>query len=155
MSSGATAGQPIWFGFVGAGPWAQYYHAPLLSTGPETRLDVVWARRREQAEGLAAEFGCRAVMSVDELLDSCEAVAFAVPPDVQARLAPLAARTGKHLLIEKPVGFTLEQGEALAEALNESGVVNMLMLKPVLRVERRVHPRSVGTGTERQRPHGK
>jgi predicted dehydrogenase len=116
---------PISFGLVGAGPWAEYYHGPLLSTGPETRLDVVWARRPEQAEALAARFGARAVATYEELLDACEAVAFTVPPDVQASLA---ARAGKHLLIEKPVGFTVEQGEALAAALNESGAVNMLML---------------------------
>jgi hypothetical protein len=35
-----------------------------------------------------------------------DAVAFAVPPDVQAELAVVAAQAGKHLLLDKPVATT-------------------------------------------------
>ncbi|MBV9935452.1 MAG: Gfo/Idh/MocA family oxidoreductase, partial [Actinobacteria bacterium] len=89
-------------GLVGAGPWAQFVHGPMLAAGPETRLAGVWARRPEAADELAVRFGSQAFATYDDLLDGCDAVAFAVPPMVQAELAVTAAQAGKALLLEKP-----------------------------------------------------
>lgn len=95
---------PVKVGLVGAGPWARAVHARVLAAGPETRLTSVWARRAEAARETAEPHGAAAVTRFEELLDGCEAVAFAVPPAVQAELAPLAAKAGKALLLEKPLG---------------------------------------------------
>ena len=116
-------------GLVGAGPWAEMFHAPMLSEGPRTRLEVVWARRRDAAEKLAAAHGATAVSTYAELLERCDAVAFAVPPDVQSELAPSAARAGRHLLVEKPLAFTLADAERLTTAVDEAGVRTVLMLR--------------------------
>jgi predicted dehydrogenase len=115
-------------GLVGAGPWAGMLHAPMLAGGPETRLAGVWARRPEAAAALAAAHGAQAVGSLEELWDRCDAVAFAVPPDVQAELATAAARAGKHLLLDKPVALTVAAAEALAGAVAEAGVVSQMVL---------------------------
>jgi predicted dehydrogenase len=79
-------------GLVGAGPWAEMMHAKVLGSGPETRLVGVWARRPEAAAALAAKYGGRGYDDYAAMLADCEAVAFAVPPDVQARMAVEAAR---------------------------------------------------------------
>ena len=115
-------------GLVGAGPWAEMLHAPMLAGGPETTLAGVWARRPEAARALAAAHGSRAVGSLEELWAVCEAVAFAVPPDVQAELATAAARAGRHLLLDKPVALTVEAAEGLAAAVDEAGVVSQMVL---------------------------
>jgi predicted dehydrogenase len=115
-------------GLVGAGPWAGILHAPMLASGPETTLAGVWARRPEAAQALAAAHGTRAAGSLEELWDRCEAVAFAVPPDVQAELATTAARAGKHLLLEKPMALGVAAARELAEAASEAGVVSQLVL---------------------------
>ena len=62
------------------------------------------------------------------LLVDCEAVAFAVPPDVQAAMATEAARAGKALLLDKPIGLTLPEAEALTAAVDAAGVVSQLVL---------------------------
>jgi predicted dehydrogenase len=116
-------------GLVGAGPWAAMFHAPMLAAGPRTSLDVVWARRSEAAEELASSHGATAVSSYEELLDRCDGVAFAVPPDVQAELAPAAAQAGRHLLLEKPLAFTVAEAERIATAVDEAGVRTVLMLR--------------------------
>jgi predicted dehydrogenase len=121
-------------GLVGAGPWAATMHGPVLAAGPETRLSAVWARRPDAAAQLAARLGTYAARSYEELLDRCEAVAFAVPPDVQAALATRAARAGKALLLEKPLALDLAGARALADAVAESGVVTQLVLT------KRYHP---------------
>jgi predicted dehydrogenase len=115
-------------GLVGAGPWAGMLHAPMLAGGPETTLAGVWARRPEAARALAEAHGARAVGSLGELWDVCEAVAFAVPPDVQVELATAAARAGKHLLLDKPVALSVAAAEDLARVVSEAGVVSQLVL---------------------------
>ncbi|MEU4425047.1 Gfo/Idh/MocA family oxidoreductase [Actinoplanes sp. NPDC024001] len=127
---------PVSVGLVGAGPWAATMHGPVLAAGPETRLAAVWARRPGAAADLAGRLGAYAAGSYEELLDRCEAVAFAVPPDVQAALAPRAARAGKALLLEKPLALDLRGAQALADAVADAGVVSQLVLT------KRYHPRT-------------
>ena len=119
---------PLRMGLVGAGPWAGMVHAPLLAGGPGTSLVVVWARRHDAAEELASRYGAVAAASYEDLLDQCDAVAFAVPPDVQAELATRAAQAGKHLLLEKPLAFELADAERLAAAVDEAGVSTLMFL---------------------------
>ena len=126
--------RPVEVGLVGAGPWAAQMHGPVLAAGPQTRLAAVWARRTDAATQLATELGTHAAGSFEELLERCEAVAFAVPPDVQAALAPRAARAGKALLLEKPLALDLGGARAIADAAAESGVVTQLVLT------KRYHP---------------
>ncbi|GGX59935.1 Gfo/Idh/MocA family protein [Streptomyces fructofermentans] len=119
---------PVEVGLVGAGPWARGVHAPVLAAGPETRLTAVWARRQEAARETAAAHGADAVADFDELLDRCEAVAFAVPPDIQADLAVRAARAGKALLLEKPIGLDLPSARRLVDVIEETGVASQVFL---------------------------
>jgi predicted dehydrogenase len=115
-------------GLVGAGPWAAMFHAPMLAAAERLQFSAVWARRRQAAEQLARPVGAIPVDSFEELLDQCDAVAFAVPPDVQAALAVQAAQRGRHLLLEKPLATTLEDAERLVAAVDRAGVVTQLVL---------------------------
>jgi predicted dehydrogenase len=119
---------PVAVGLVGAGPWARMVHAPLLANHPRTTLAGVWARRPEAAADVASSHGATAYERYDEMLDHCDAVAFAVPPDVQAEHAATAARAGKTLLLEKPIGLDLAQAQGLVDAVAAAGVRSMLFL---------------------------
>ncbi|MEU6678934.1 Gfo/Idh/MocA family oxidoreductase [Streptomyces sp. NPDC046925] len=132
--SAAGSPAPVRVGLVGAGPWARVMHARMLAAGPETTLAAVWARRPEAAAETAAPYGAAVAASFDELLDHCEAVAFAVPPAVQAELAPRAAKAGKALLLEKPLAPDLAGARRVADAVEEAGVVSQLVLT------KRYHP---------------
>jgi predicted dehydrogenase len=103
-------------------------HAPVLAAGPETRLAGVWARRTEAAEQLAAAHRVAAFASFDELLDNCEAVAFAIAPGAQPELAARAARAGKAVLLEKPIAESLSEARRLADAVGEAGVGSLVVL---------------------------
>ena len=103
-------------------------HAPILAAGPETTLAGVWARRSDAAERLASRYGAPTFSTRQELYDNCDAVAFAVPPDVQAEHAAEAARAGKAVLLEKPIAGSLAGAEALAEAVAAAGVASMVVL---------------------------
>lgn len=122
------AGEPIPVGLVGAGPWASILHAPMLAAGPETRLAGVWARRPEAAAELAARHGTEAFLRIEDLFDRCAAVAFAVPPEVQAELALAAAAAGKAVLLEKPIAADIAGAERLADAVGAAGVASVVVL---------------------------
>ncbi|MCM2389474.1 Gfo/Idh/MocA family protein [Streptomyces albipurpureus] len=125
---------PVRVGLVGAGPWARAMHARSLAAGPETTLAGVWARRPEAAAETAAPYGAPVAATFEELLDLSEAVAFAVPPAIQAELAVRAARAGKPMLLEKPLGPDLASARAVADAVSEHRVVTQLVLT------KRYHP---------------
>jgi predicted dehydrogenase len=103
-------------------------HAPGIADHPGTTLSAVWARRPEAAQDLANKFGAEVAADPDELLSTVDAVAFAVPPDVQAGLAVKAAHAGKHVILEKPIASTVEDAERLADAVTEAGVASLVML---------------------------
>lgn len=113
-------------GLVGGGPWARRVHGPALAAHPGTELTGVWTRRPEPAAELTGMLGGRAAGSFDELLDGVDAVAFAVPPQVQGELAVRAAAAGKHLICEKPLAGDLDAARAVAGAA--AGVTSALVL---------------------------
>ncbi|MFG1695966.1 Gfo/Idh/MocA family protein [Nonomuraea sp. NPDC049309] len=115
--------EPVAVGLIGAGPWARMAHAPMLAKSPHTRLAGVWARRPEAA----AELGAPVYASVEELFDNCEAVAFCVPPAVQAEYAVRAARAGKALLLEKPLADEPAAARRVADAIAEAGVASQMV----------------------------
>ncbi len=113
-------------GLLGTGPWAQVAHAPALSRHGELDFVGVWGRRTAPTKELADSYGVRAYDDVDTLLADVDAVAVALPPDIQAELAVRAARAGCHLLLDKPLASTVEQGRAVVEAAEAAGVTSVV-----------------------------
>lgn len=111
------------FGLIGTGYWAAAVHAPGIVAHPQAELVGVWGRGPAKAEALAARFGVQAFADVDELIESVEAVAFAVPPDIQAELAVRAAEAGRSLLLEKPLALTVAAADRIVQAVRAPTVV--------------------------------
>jgi len=107
------------FGLFGTGPWAHLAHAPALAEHPDVEFVGVWGRNPEKAAELAALHGAKPNPEIDELIGEVDAVAIALPPDVQAPIALRAARAGRHLLLDKPVAFTNEAAAELVAAVAE------------------------------------
>jgi predicted dehydrogenase len=120
--------EPLRIGLIGAGPWARSVHAPAIAAHPATELVSVWARRAGLAADIAVEHGASVADSPAELIASVDAVAFAVPPDVQAELAITAAEAGRHLVLEKPVAATAPDAQRLADAVTDAGVASIVLL---------------------------
>ncbi|MFC4492967.1 Gfo/Idh/MocA family protein [Streptomyces ovatisporus] len=114
------------FGLLGTGPWAASTHGPALATHKDAQLTGVWGRRPEAARALADELGTRPYDDVDALLSDCDAVAVALPPDVQAPLAVRAAGAGCHLLLDKPVATTPEAARQVSDAVRAAGVASVV-----------------------------
>jgi predicted dehydrogenase len=114
------------FGLVGTGYWAQITHAPALASTPGAELTAIWGRDPAAAAELAASHGATAHADFDAFLDDVDAVAFSVPPHVQAPLAIRAAQAGKHLLLEKPIALSPDDADKLAAAVEEARVASVV-----------------------------
>lgn len=114
------------FGLVGTGHWAKITHAPALASTPGAELVAVWGRDPAAAAALATAHGATAYADFDRFLGSVDAVAFAVPPHIQAPLALRAAQLGKHLLLEKPVALSVSDADKLVAAVEEAQVASVV-----------------------------
>lgn len=114
------------FGLVGTGDWARRTHAPALASTEGIELAAVWGRNPAAADALAGAYGATAFSDLTQFLDSVDAVAFAVPPDVQSGIATRAASAGKHLLLEKPIATDEAAADDLADAVHASGVASVV-----------------------------
>ena len=114
------------FGLVGTGYWAQITHAPALASTPGAELTAVWGRDQAAAAAIAREHGAVACADFGALLDQVDAVAFAVPPHIQAPLAVRAAEAGKHLLLEKPVALSPADADKIVAAVEEAQVASVV-----------------------------
>ncbi|GAB2630848.1 Gfo/Idh/MocA family protein [Kribbella swartbergensis] len=114
------------FGLVGTGPWARLTHGPGLRAAPDAELVGVWGRDAGRTAAIAADLEVPPYGDYAELLESVDAVAFAVPPKVQASMALEAAAVGKHLLLEKPVADSLADARALADEAADEGIASVV-----------------------------
>lgn len=121
-----SAPGPLRFGLAGTGHWASIVHAPALASTEGIELAAIWGRGAEAAAALAASHRARAYGDFDAFLADVDAVAFAVPPDIQAGLAIRAAAAGRHLLLEKPIATSEPAADTLVRAVEDAGVASVV-----------------------------
>jgi predicted dehydrogenase len=114
------------FGVLGTGYWAQEAHAAALAASDQAELVAVWGRDPARADAAAGRFGVAGYRDLDRLLAEVDAVAIAVPPDVQARLAVRAAAAGRHLLLDKPLALSLEAADRVVAAVADARVASLV-----------------------------
>ncbi len=119
-------------GVLGAGWWATFAHIPALLSHPRAELVAIQKGDRERASKVAADFGVPyACTETSELLsiDGLEAVVVSSSPHLHFEQAAAALQMGKHVLIEKPMTFTVSQARQLLE-LADRGNLQFLISCP-------------------------
>jgi predicted dehydrogenase len=118
----------ITVGLAGAGHRATDVYAPALASCLGTQFAGIWAPRAQAAGLLAATYGVTAYERFEQLLDQCDAVAFAVPPAAQPDLAGAAARRGKAVLLEVPIAADVTGARVLTETATAARCVTQIAL---------------------------
>ncbi|WP_320067680.1 Gfo/Idh/MocA family oxidoreductase [Micromonospora sp. RTGN7] len=126
------------FGLFGTGHWAAETHAAAIGAHSRAELVGVWGRNPDRAAELARRHGVPAFTEVDALIDACDAVAVALPPDVQSDIAVRAASAGRHLLLDKPLALNLADADRVVAAAGQSGVASVVFFT------QRFHPNVTG-----------
>jgi predicted dehydrogenase len=115
-------GTMLRFGLLGTGYWAAETQAAGLHGHPDAEFVGVWGRDPAKATALAERYGVGAYDDVDALFADVDAVAVALPPQVQGGLALRAAQAGRHLLLDKPVALSVEVADGIVDALAAKGL---------------------------------
>ena len=117
------------WGIIGMGDIATRVTAPAMAQAKNNRLAAVMRRDLNRAKELAREYGApKAYGTVRELLedDEIDAVYVATPVHAHADQTIQAAEQGKHVLCEKPMALSAEEGERMVEACDANGVKLMV-----------------------------
>ena len=115
----------VGWGVIGCGLLVNTFTIPDgILEAPNARLVGVSDVVAERAEETAGRFEVRAYADTDELLSdpSIEAVYVATPTSSHAELTIAAARRGKHVLCEKPMGLNPREVEEMVRVCREEGV---------------------------------
>jgi predicted dehydrogenase len=118
----------IGIAIVGAGYWGPNLVRNVQAT-PGVRLEYLCDLDLDRAKRVLGEYSTvRASRSFDEVLadPAVNAVAIATPAGTHFELAMKAIEAGKHVLVEKPLAPTYEEGRLLVEAAERRGLVLML-----------------------------
>src|SRR5689334_20131522 len=91
---------------------ARVYHE-LQQQGQGVELVAVVDADAGQAQSVAAQFGCKALSSVDELAGRVDAASVAVPTVHHLSVAASLMAAGVDVLIEKPLASSIEEADEL------------------------------------------
>jgi phthalate 4,5-cis-dihydrodiol dehydrogenase len=97
---------------------------PAFAAHPRIELIAAADPREDARMRFAAEFGGRAYSSVEALCadPEIEAVYVATPHEFHAQNVIAAAKSGKHVLVEKPMALSIAECQAMIEAARKAGV---------------------------------
>ena len=120
--------QRLKFAVIGAGLWGST-HARIFAEHPAVELAAVCDMDGERARKVAQEAGAKrwctdfADIAADK---SIAAVGIATPDFAHVAPALAVLRGGKHLLVEKPLAFTVEECEEIIAAAKQARVKLMV-----------------------------
>jgi predicted dehydrogenase len=113
-------------GVVGVGIMGSN-HARVFAGLPGTELAGVADPDGKQAEFVARALNCTAVATVEELLDlGVDAMTVAAPTHLHRDVALACIERGVHVLVEKPIASTVEEGNEIIDAARRAGVTLMV-----------------------------
>ncbi len=124
----ASSSSPIAIAIIGAGGVSDYHHVPGIRLDPRAELVAVCDANTELLAQRREEWGvARTTTKVDELLawDDVDAVIIATPNSLHHPQAIAAAKAGKHIMCEKPLGLSAAQVEEMYRAAQSHSVVHM------------------------------
>lgn len=107
---------------VGVGSLGQH-HARLYAELPDCQLVGVMDQNPERAHEIAKRFNCKVFSDLDEISASCDCASIVTPTDKHAQVALPLLRKNIHLLIEKPMCFSLEESEQIIEESEKRNLV--------------------------------
>jgi predicted dehydrogenase len=117
------------FGVIGCGVAAWMGHLPWIWGHPDAELVAVCDADGTRVRQAQARYNTPvATTDYHELLarDDIDAVCICTPPGVHGPMAVEAAEHKKHILLEKPMGRSLEECRTMMQAAQHNGVFLMM-----------------------------
>ncbi len=126
-------------------------HARALGSLPESDFVAACDATFGRAEAFAATYGVTPFADVAAMLAKArpDAVLLATPHPLHAEAAILAAESGAHVLVEKPLAASLRDSDAMLDAARAAGVTlgvisQRRFYEPVLRMKAAIDAGKIG-----------
>ena len=111
----------IKLGIIGTGHLGRF-HTKLAKEINNCELIGIFDINPEQAKKISDEFEVKAFGSKEELFEQVDAVSIVATTSAHYDLVKEALNLNKHVLVEKPITSTIEQGEEIVELAKEKGL---------------------------------
>lgn len=119
-------GPPLRMGVVGVGVMGSN-HARVIAELPGLVLAGIVDTDPDQARAVSGMLGCSAFENLEGLFDhGVDAVTIAAPTHCHHDLAIACIRRGVHVLVEKPIASSTEEGQSIIAAARRAGVTLMI-----------------------------
>jgi predicted dehydrogenase len=118
--------QRIGIGIIGMGQIGKI-HANALRMIPGAELRAVSDAREETAKEAGKRYGVEWHVDYHDLLQrkDIDAVTIGVPNFLHAKVSIDAAKSGKHIAVEKPMCLNLKEADEVIAAVKEAGVLDL------------------------------
>ncbi|MEW6161294.1 MAG: Gfo/Idh/MocA family oxidoreductase [Verrucomicrobiota bacterium] len=124
LTPGRAADQPIRLAFVGCA----HIHTPgfiqLLNSRSDVRVKSVWDHDLPRAEKRAKELKAAVVPDLKQIWTDPEIAGLVICSETNRHhdLVLAAAKARKHMFVEKPLGITARESQAMAAAIEKAGL---------------------------------
>src|SRR5690554_484503 len=125
----STMSNKIRVAVIGCGSISKHRHIPEYADNANVQLVAFCDIVAERAEGYASQHeGAKAYTDYKQLLAEIkpDAVSVCLPNYLHAEVSIAAANAGAHVLVEKPMAVTAEEGEAMIAAAHANNVYLMV-----------------------------
>ena len=109
-------------GVIGVG-YLGRFHALIYSRMADVELVGVVDTDPHRAREVAAEAGCRVFPDAEQLAAAVDAVSVVVPTTAHLDVAAPLLLRGVHMLLEKPIAATVEEGREIVRLAESSGAI--------------------------------
>ncbi len=119
---------PVKIGIIGAGAVSDYHHVPGIGIDPRAHLEIVCDASAELLKQRRSDWPvARTTTDYKEVCadPAVDAVIIATPNFTHAEIALEAAKNGKHVMCEKPLGLSAAEVRQMYHALRDAKVVHM------------------------------
>jgi predicted dehydrogenase len=113
---------------IGAGAVSDYHHVPAIRLDPRAKLVAACDANEQLLEQRRKDWGVEILSTDPEAIcarDDVDAVIIATPNFTHRPIALAAARGGKHVMCEKPLGLNPGEVHEMYTAARDAGVVHM------------------------------
>jgi predicted dehydrogenase len=121
-------GERVRLAIVGAGAVSGYHHVPAIALDPRAELVAVCDADPALLERRQRDWGIDRTTTDVEVICAAkdvDAVIIATPNFTHRPIAEAAARAGKHVMCEKPLGLNAAEVRSMYETARDAGVVHM------------------------------
>lgn len=115
----------IKIGMIGTGQIAQT-HANFLSKMPDVRIVAAFDSIQEKAKVMAKQLGAVAYDDLEAMLGNVDAVYVCTPPKFHCEAVIPSAKAGVHIFCEKPLTVSVEDAEAVEQAVKNANITFMV-----------------------------